>query len=301
MQPLVSICSLVYNHEPYLRQCLDGFVMQQTSFPFEVVIHDDASTDGSAAIIREYATRYPNIFVPIYQTENQYSQGKKVSSTFVFPRARGKYIALCEGDDYWTDPLKLQKQVDFLEANPEYGLVHTGRTRYIHETGTFVSINSHVYDGNVFERLLCDNFIATLTACFRKDLLDKIDYGYMQQSFTMGDYPLWLEIAKISKLKYLPENTAVYRVLANSASHSADKRKQYEFHKNACEIKLFFSRIYPVSKTTKSKIRRQYDYWNSVVLAIDGHWCAALKSYVASKNFGYKAFVRFFKHLLIRH
>mgnify|MGYP003311220885 CR=1 FL=1 len=94
--------------------------MQKTDFAFEVLVHDDASTDKSAEIIREYTAKYPDIFKPIYQTENQYSRGVKISATFLYPQANGKYIALCEGDDYWTDPLKLQKQVDFLEANPEY-------------------------------------------------------------------------------------------------------------------------------------------------------------------------------------
>lgn len=118
--PLVSICTLVYNHEPYLRECFEGFLMQKTDFAFEVLVHDDASTDNSVAIIREYTEKYPEIFKPIYQKENQYSKGIKVSATYQFPRAKGKYIAICEGDDYWTDPLKLQKQVDFLEKNPKY-------------------------------------------------------------------------------------------------------------------------------------------------------------------------------------
>lgn len=120
--PIVSICCLCYNHEPYIRECLEGFMMQKTNFVFEVLIHDDASTDKSADIIREYEAKYPEIIKPIYQTENQYSKGIGISITYQFPRARGKYIAMCEGDDYWTDPNKLQKQVDFLEANPEYSL-----------------------------------------------------------------------------------------------------------------------------------------------------------------------------------
>ena len=98
---VVSIQCLVYNHEPFLRQCLDGFITQKTDFQFEAIVHDDASTDGSAAIIREYAERYPDIIKPIYQTENQYSKG--VSPTAIVTKScRGKYIALCEGDDYWT-------------------------------------------------------------------------------------------------------------------------------------------------------------------------------------------------------
>jgi glycosyltransferase involved in cell wall biosynthesis len=97
-------------------------MMQKTNFPFEVLIHDDASTDGTADIIREYESTYPDIIKPIYQKENQYSKGVRISWVFNFPRAKGKYIALCEGDDYWIDPLKLQKQVDFLENNPEYSM-----------------------------------------------------------------------------------------------------------------------------------------------------------------------------------
>ena len=116
----VSISCLAYNHEPYISKCLDGFIMQKTDFPFEVLIHDDASTDRTADIIREYEAKYPDIIKPIYQTENKYSKGIGITKTYQFPRAKGKYIAMCEGDDYWTDPLKLQKQVDFLEKNEEY-------------------------------------------------------------------------------------------------------------------------------------------------------------------------------------
>mgnify|MGYP000825848659 FL=1 len=122
---LVSIQCLVYNHEPYLRQCLDGFVMQKTNFCFEAIVHDDVSTDGSAAIIREYAEKYPDIIKPIYETENQYS--KRDGSLFKIMNAacKGKYIAMCEGDDYWIDPLKLQKQVDILESDDSVSMVYT--------------------------------------------------------------------------------------------------------------------------------------------------------------------------------
>ena len=116
---MVSVCCITYNQVSYIRDALEGFVNQQTDFAYEVLIHDDASSDGTAEIIREYAKRYPDRIFPILQTENQYSKGlTNVSGTFNFPRARGKYIAMCEGDDYWTDMHKLQKQVDYLEANP---------------------------------------------------------------------------------------------------------------------------------------------------------------------------------------
>lgn len=124
-QVLVAIKCLVYNHEPYLRDCLEGFVMQKTTFPFVAVVHDDASTDRSAEIIKEYAKKYPDIFQIILQPRNLYSQGISPTKEFVDPlvnKIRPKYIALCEGDDYWTDPYKLQKQVDFLETHDKCSL-----------------------------------------------------------------------------------------------------------------------------------------------------------------------------------
>lgn len=118
--PLVSIRCFVYNQVKYVRQCLDGFVMQKTNFPFEAIVHDDASTDGSAEVIKEYAQKYPHIIKPIFETENLYSKHDGSLEKVMDAQMRGKYIAVCEGDDYWIDPLKLQKQVDFLESHPEF-------------------------------------------------------------------------------------------------------------------------------------------------------------------------------------
>ena len=154
--PLVSIWCTVYNHEPYVRQCLDGFVMQRTNFPFEAIVHDDASTDGSAAIIREYAEKYPDIIKPIYETENQYTipgAFRRILEAALHPDS--KYVAICEGDDYWTDPEKLQIQVDFLERHPDYSMCFHRANTIIHESGeemhrkpgdTFRSIENRDYE-----------------------------------------------------------------------------------------------------------------------------------------------------------
>jgi len=142
--PLVSIICLAYNHEKYIRQCLDGFVMQKTGFRYEIIIHDDASKDGTTAIIREYAKKYPGLFVTIFQEENQYSKGIPIGKTYMYPLAKGKYIAECEGDDYWTDPYKLQKQVDFMESHPEYVLCCTDAVQLDDNTGELVQMTQDV-------------------------------------------------------------------------------------------------------------------------------------------------------------
>lgn len=120
----VSVFCLTYNHEPYIREAIESFLMQKTNFPFEIIIHDDASTDGTPRIIQEYAEKYPEIVKPIFQTENQYSKHGGTEFMFrLFSRcAKGKYLAVCDGDDYWTDPYKLQKQYDFMEKHPKCSL-----------------------------------------------------------------------------------------------------------------------------------------------------------------------------------
>ncbi len=119
---LVSICCLTYNHEKFIKYALDGFLMQKTNFKFEILINDDCSQDNTPNILRDNEKRNPGKFNVTYQTENQFSKGVKPLREILFPQVKGKYVALCEGDDYWTDPLKLQKQVNFLETHDEYSI-----------------------------------------------------------------------------------------------------------------------------------------------------------------------------------
>lgn len=255
-EPLVSICCLVYNHEPYLRQCFDGFVMQQTNFPIEVLVHDDASTDNSASIIREYTYKYPDLFKPIYQTENQYSKGVGVTRVYQFPRAKGKYIAMCEGDDYWIDPLKLQKQVDFLENNPAYGLVHTG---YKTSKGNVYKNQKFNKNGNYLKDFLIGRkIIATLTILFSKKIYNQTPKFTIQEKFKVGDLPLRIELAKTSKIKYLNDVTAVYRILDKSASHSPNIEEVINFQKKTLLIRLFYIRQYQLQKLRKKSFKTFY-------------------------------------------
>ena len=124
-ETLVSIRCVTYNQEKYISQALDSFLMQKTNFPFEIVVHDDASTDKTIEIIKEYEKKFPDIVKPIYETENQYSKKDNSLDLIILSHLKGKYTAYCEGDDFWTNKNKLQKQVDFLEQNLDYGFCCT--------------------------------------------------------------------------------------------------------------------------------------------------------------------------------
>lgn len=240
--PLVSIRCITYNHEPFIRQCLEGFVMQQTNFPFEAIVHDDASTDGTAAIIREYAEKYPDIIKPIYETENQYSKHDGSLRKVMDAHMRGKYIAICEGDDYWIDPLKLQKQFDFLESHLDYGLVHTDFNIISESNIKEYRIRRKLGERqNVLEQILLGNYdIGTLTVMFRKDLYDSLPKYYLSKKFPMGDLPLWIEFAAVAKIKYISDVTANYRRLDSSASHSTNFCKRMAFIDALFDCRLYY-------------------------------------------------------------
>lgn len=224
---LVSIHCCAYNHEKYIAQCLEGFIIQKTKFKFEAIVHDDASTDGTASLIKEYACKYPDIIIPIYQKENQYSKCKYNISKIMDECTRGKYIAICEGDDYWVDPYKLQKQVDLLEANPQYGLCYTKSKVYnqIKEKMEKTILGS---ENISFENImLYGNGIPTLTTMFRKNLYFDYqnDVQPEKQNWLMGDLPMWLWFTANTQVGFIDEPTTVYRLLENSASHSNDIKK----------------------------------------------------------------------------
>lgn len=241
---LVSIRCTTYNHAPYIRQCLDGFVMQKTNFPFEAIVHDDASTDGTDKIILEYAEKYPNIIIPVLEEENQYSKGNGSVTRIVESYMRGKYIAFCEGDDYWTDPYKLQKQVDFLEAHPDYGLCHTdfyttGRRR--------ITPVKEEKDDNYWPSILIKGLrIGTVTVMVRSDIYMNRPRLNVGKGWPIGDLPIWYEIARVSKIKYLPEITATYRIVAESASHSQSLDKVLRYEEKKLEMKRFYAKTYNV-------------------------------------------------------
>ena len=194
---LVSICCMTYNHAAFVRQCLDGFMMQKCSFNFEVLIHDDASTDGTQDIIREYEMKYPDVIKPIYQKENQYSKGIDPGLKYNAPRAKGKYIALCEGDDYWTDPYKLQKQVDFLESHPDYVMCSHKYQIYEQESNEYVNILPEI------ENEKGDDFFLT----------DLIVGKWLVQPLCMMCRKSALEDKRLERYKYMIDTVFIYNLL----------------------------------------------------------------------------------------
>lgn len=241
---MVSIKCLTYNHAPYIRQCLDGFIMQNTDFRYEAVVHDDASTDGTNIILREFAGKYPDIIIPQFEDTNQHTNPTKGGITKnMNPIIRGKYVAFCDGDDYWTDPMKLQKQVDYLEAHPECGMVYTQAKQYFQETGEFIDGWAAQSD---FEDLLQNaNKIMTLTAVCRSELYVQYweNIGF-QNKFKMSDFPKWLYISKHSKIHFMDDVTGVYRILKNSASHNSDVYKKADFLVSTYHVRCYFAKKY---------------------------------------------------------
>lgn len=259
--PLVSIICLTYNHAEYIRQCLEGFLMQQTDFSFEIIVHDDASTDGTAIIVKEYAEKYPDRFVPVLQTVNQYSQGVSIGKTFLYPLAKGKYIAECEGDDYWTDPLKLQRQVDFLENHPDYVLCSTDCMMMVEKTGEVFQWILGTEDDITPEYLIIDNRIATLTTLYKKSVLTDYLNGVepFMPPFLMGDYPLWLYFASRGKIRKLPYNTAMYRNREGSLSHSSDRYKYMKFMMSSFDIRVYCNEQFGLGFDSRKIRRMQFE------------------------------------------
>ena len=265
-KPLVAIYCLVYNHEPYLRDCFEGFVMQQTNFPFVAIVHDDASTDSSAAIIREYEEKYPDKIKPIYEKENLYQKGGFLAINevmfHVIDTMGVEYVAMCEGDDYWTDPLKLQKQVDFMEANSECAICFHKIEARESQTGKLICFDREETIGqSTIDELASGNYITTLSVLFRNypsAIAKYLSLGYCYP----GDYALWMILAEKGYIYKLDECMAVYRygcgIWSSADDYANNLRYIGTLHKLYCVLD---------SSKVKNSLLKQIDTFNDAMLS----------------------------------
>lgn len=243
--PLVSICCITYNHEQYIKDALGGFVMQITNFPYEVVISDDCSTDGTRNVIAEYKTKYPDLFRDVSPIENI---GMLKNFAHVQRLSQGKYIAFCEGDDYWTDPYKLQKQVDFLESHPEYDLCCSASKVFNQSKQSFEGIKGSALCESYETCIQGTNDINTASVLVRQTAWQKCvkEISSFLPKDLVFDTAYWYWFAYHKKTKYMPEPMAVYRVLANSACHTTDPNVEAWMQWRFLRLKLYFLLRYPL-------------------------------------------------------
>ena len=255
-RPLVSICCITYNHEKYISEAIEGFLIQRTSFPIEIIIHDDASNDRTPEILKKYQVKYPDIIKPIFQKYNQFSQGKKITM-IAMSKARGKYIALCEGDDYWTHPLKLQKQVEFLEGNPQFSFC---ANYYYTRMGEELKKMTLPYDEVNSENIFMKNIFSTASLLFRDEALKELPLRLIE-NVSAGDWALQAFACRNGPGFALPEYMSVYRLheqgLWSSLPSSEMGRKGVEVLK---QFLSFFDTPQEQDLIKKAILRRNQDF-----------------------------------------
>ncbi|ATP39436.1 glycosyl transferase family 2 [Solibacillus sp. R5-41] len=266
---LVSIHCTTYNHEKYIADAIESFLMQKTIFKFEILIHDDASTDRTADIIRDYEKLYPELIKPIYQTENQHSKGRSISR-IILKRTQGKYIALCEGDDYWTDPYKLQKQLDYMEKHPECSLcVHGG---YIVNASEKKMISKHRISKRnklftVEEVIIGGGALFLTNSMFYPTKYEEIRPAFFEIA-PVGDYPTAINLSLLGTVYYIDESMSAYRTgVSNSwtARNASIKKKTEHYYEIAAMLD-------EINQYTNGKYKSTIDhrkYQNQVFLLLE--------------------------------
>lgn len=239
MQPMVSICTTTYQHALYIEKALDSFLMQKTTFPFEILVHDDVSTDGTVEILKRYQEKYPDIVKPLFEEENQYSKGVPINETFNFPRAQGKYIALCEGDDCWLTEDKLQKQVDYMEAHPDCTFCFTNGIitdvagqepdrdflpYYEAEKAAFPYAD-HSYELGDMAGL---NFVPTASFLFPRAVWERVQEEYSRKMCEHGDLKMRLYFTSEGYGRYLHTFSCLYRQNVSGSAFQVWKKESAE-------------------------------------------------------------------------
>lgn len=253
---MLSVIMLAYNHEAYVAEAIESVLMQECDHAYELIIGEDNSPDNTREIVKKYAAEHPDRIRALLSEDNL---GAIENELRCLQAAKGKYICFLEGDDFWVDKKKLQKQLDFLEANPDYGLAH-GDVNHLEEESGKLSLNFNrknginIPQGAIFDQLILPSHIVkTMTVCLRKDLLDKHylqDKEIMDQEWKLIDISIWLALAQHTKFHYFDEVFATYRLLPESMSRTKDSLKRYEFHKLIGKIREFFINKYEIDSQT---------------------------------------------------
>lgn len=302
----VLVRCFTFNHSKYIEDALNGFAMQQTSSPFVCLVMDDASTDGEQEVIKAWMERECDmsraetidiptsvvIIVPhktnasctfaFYLLKQNMYKAKEEKMRHVTPwREKCEYEALCEGDDYWIDSMKLQKQVDFMEANPEYSFCHTGFKIYEQSNNEFIDCsgiiiqNSMPYNNKfaIMEDILAGNKyrIQTMSVLIRLSeyfKANKILKPY-EGLFLMGDTQLWLSLLSLGNVFFMPEITSVYRVNEGSACRSKSVQSRMRFALSCAEMRVAMADLFELGSETKKELQRQYQKRLNLYLAYD--------------------------------
>ena len=295
---VVSVCCSVFNHEKFIVKALDGFLMQKTNFKIEILINDDCSEDNTVSILKDYNNRYPGFFDITFQTENQYSKGVKPFSQMLFPKVKGKYIALCEGDDYWSDPNKLQKQVDFLEKNLNYSfcfhkcrIVDENDTEF--ESKTFDHLEAKDYVGS---ELLEKWSIPTASVLFRSEFINQIQKRAKTPGYLYGDTPMFLTLLENGKARCLVDNMSAYRIHKGGISRSMNKKNMIALYTHNQTLKNDFNGKY--GGIMKKHISN-YAFRISVYLVRKGHIIKGAKYFFISIFYDKKPVINFLARKLL--
>lgn len=271
--PLVSVWMTTYNHEPYIARAIEGVLMQETTFPIELVIGEDCSTDRTREIVMEYQKRRPDITRVITSEQNVglYENDRRVNKAL-----RGKYVAFCEGDDYWIHSRKLTMQVEIMEANPEVGLVHGGYDKYIAHRNKLIrwrqwrpkTVPSSKYD-DVFTQLLVGQYLHPTTphtsnVCMRRDLYLAIrenNPDSFRREFIVVDTQTWLEAARLTRFEFIDESLAVYNYVPDSISNTQDISKRIDFFQSVTRMHLYMCRKYHCGRDVEDIISLRHHGW----------------------------------------
>lgn len=254
--PLVSVIVTTYNHEPYLGRALDAILQQECDFDVEIILGEDCSADGTLRLCQEYAEKYPEQITLIVSTENV---GWRANYRRCVEAAKGKYVAFCDGDDYWCNPTRLAEQVALMEENEKVGLCYTLAERR-DENGELVGYFP-VREGHTsLDALLHDWCVENCTTLARRDFV--MDYYATEQpenrpEWLTEDLPMWLFVAAHSEVAYINRVTAVHQVFPDSVSHSTSLAKRLAFCDSSSNIKLWFDERYNTSRQRRYLLRER--------------------------------------------